>query len=335
MTADRPDPPYPADTRAKGWRFELDYERINQSSTWALAGEHRPLLLMLWLVAWQQTPCGTLPSDEEVIAALAGIAPKQWQKARRVLLRGWIEHSDGRLYHPTLTERVAEMLEARAGAAARKARSRTKGRGGPAPDAPRTPADDHGSPDGQGGMSRVTPAGVTADSQVSPPGSHDTGTGTGTGTKVGELHPGGGDSPREDRAKEPGNPEPPEPPPPPEPTAAALVTLALRRAGIGNANPGHPRLLALLEAGATGSEFLALAPRCQGRDDPFSYLLAVVEAERKRAADIAAAPRPPSGFAPFAAASGLRPNSQIALEERNRAVAAEWLRAHGAADAAQ
>ncbi len=52
-------PPYAADTRAKGWRFELDYEQIEQSSTWALAGpEARPWLLMLWLSAWRQVGIG-------------------------------------------------------------------------------------------------------------------------------------------------------------------------------------------------------------------------------------------------------------------------------------
>lgn len=35
--------PYPSDTRPKGWRFELDYERIEASDTWALApAEVRP-----------------------------------------------------------------------------------------------------------------------------------------------------------------------------------------------------------------------------------------------------------------------------------------------------
>ena len=35
----RPAAPYPAITRAKGWRFELDYEQVDQSDTWALAAE--------------------------------------------------------------------------------------------------------------------------------------------------------------------------------------------------------------------------------------------------------------------------------------------------------
>lgn len=118
--------PYPADTKAKGWRFELDYERIDQSGTWALAAqagqEARPLLLMQWLVAWRQEPCGSLPSDEEVIAALIGVNFKLWTKYRKVLMRGWWLADDGLLYHPTITARVLEMLDYRRKTAERVAK---------------------------------------------------------------------------------------------------------------------------------------------------------------------------------------------------------------------
>ena len=113
MTDPRP-APYPADTRAKGWRFELDYERIEQSDTWDLAGaEARPWLLMLWLTAWRQVPCGSLSNSDDVIAAKIGMPTKLWPKFRDVLLRGWWLADDGRLYHDTLVERVAEMLQYR------------------------------------------------------------------------------------------------------------------------------------------------------------------------------------------------------------------------------
>jgi hypothetical protein len=118
--------PYPADTKAKGWRFELDYERIDQSGTWALAAqagqEARPLLLMQWLVAWRQEPCGSLPADEEVMAALLGINDKTWTKYRKVLMRGWWLAADGLMYHPTITARVLEMLDYRRKTAERVAK---------------------------------------------------------------------------------------------------------------------------------------------------------------------------------------------------------------------
>ncbi len=106
--------PYPADTRAKGWRLEIDHERIRQSDTWALATpEVRPWLLMLWMVAWEQTPCGSLPDDDALICARIGMSPKNFAKARDVLMRGWWKADDGRLYHNVLAIRVQEMLARR------------------------------------------------------------------------------------------------------------------------------------------------------------------------------------------------------------------------------
>lgn len=275
--------PYPPDTRARGWRYELDYERIRQSDTWALAGpEARPWLLMLWLVAWEQTPCGSLPGDEALIAARIEMPPKLWAKHRAVLLRGWELADDGRRYHRVLTERVIEMMEARrresdrkALARARKAAGEAKESGGSPTDVPR---DNHG-----------TPTGLHPES--------DTGTGTGTGTYVGgEYNTTHCDSPRAP-ATDPPPPDdpppkdsPPEQQPPPRPSAAAQVCIALRAAGVADVNPGHPRLQTLLEAGATAPEFVGFVDKARevapGRE--FAYVLGAVEGARTRAA--AAAP---------------------------------------------
>lgn len=108
--------PYPSDTKAKGWRFELDYEKIDQSDTWGLASEvplARPCLVMMWLVAWTQEPCGSLPNDEAIIRVRCGIPASVWPKVRELLMRGWWTADDGRLYHDTVTKRVLEMIEYR------------------------------------------------------------------------------------------------------------------------------------------------------------------------------------------------------------------------------
>lgn len=124
-SADSPPAPYPPDTRAKGWRFELDMERVRQSDTWALASrEMRPWLLMLWVTAWEQRPCGSLPADDELIAARMEMDIRQFRAHRDILLRGWVLHADGRLYHPTITERVLQMSSKRGDDAARVATRR-------------------------------------------------------------------------------------------------------------------------------------------------------------------------------------------------------------------
>lgn len=157
MTDPRP-APYPADTRAKGWRFELDYERIEQSDTWGLAAEvplARPCLVMMWLVAWSQEPCGSLPADENLIRVRCSIPPDVWPQVRGLLMRGWWLAEDGRLYHDTIAARVLEMLEYRRKNAERVAAFKAKMR--------------------EQQASNALPAREQRDR-------NDTGTGTGTGT---------------------------------------------------------------------------------------------------------------------------------------------------------
>jgi hypothetical protein len=71
-------------------------------------------------------------------------------------------------------------------------------------------------------------------------------------------------------------------------TPAAAVCIALRKAGIASVNPASPRLLTLIEAGATVEEFVAhVAGAIKSGNNPFAYLLGAVEGERKRAAGTA------------------------------------------------
>lgn len=69
----------------------------------------------------------------------------------------------------------------------------------------------------------------------------------------------------------------------------AEICRDLKTAGIADVNPGHPRLLALCEAGAQAAEFLGFVPtaidKAPGRG--FAYVLGAVEGERKRAAQTA------------------------------------------------
>ena len=168
---DSPEPrsaPYPPDTRAKGWRFEIDLERVQQSDTWALAEpEVRPWLLMIWCSAWQQTPCGSLPADERILCARIGATSKFWARHRDVLLRGWEQADDGRLYHSVIVEQVRAMLKRKEDERIRKAEYRARMEAERAKLSTSVP-----------GMSHGTDTGQTWESG----GRDDTGTGTGTGT---------------------------------------------------------------------------------------------------------------------------------------------------------
>ncbi len=153
------EPPYPADTLARGWRLEIDHERIERSDTWALAAtEVRPWLLMMWMIAWRQAPCGTLPDDDALIAARIGMPPKLFAKHRAVLMRGWWQAADGRLYHNTIVECVLAMLVKREKDAKRSAERRAR------------QAKPHEGRIEVADASRVTHEGRTDDSGVSSPG---------------------------------------------------------------------------------------------------------------------------------------------------------------------
>jgi hypothetical protein len=98
----------------------------------------------------------------------------------------------------------------------------------------------------------------------------------------------------------------------------------MRTAGISDGNPGHPDLLALIEAGATDAEFAGAAKAAVDRGKGFAYALGVIKGQRTDAAKTA------NGLH-----RGALPNKQEALEARNRAVGDEWLRQEEARDAAK
>lgn len=85
---------------------------------------------MLWMVAWEQTPCASLPDDDALIAARIGMAAKTFAKHKAVLLRGWWKAEDGRLYHDVMVERVAAMLAKREKDQKRTAANRAKQQAG-------------------------------------------------------------------------------------------------------------------------------------------------------------------------------------------------------------
>jgi|GEM_PF-1578471 len=259
--------PYPADTRAKGWRFELDHERIEQSDTWALApADVKPWLLMLWVTAWRQEPCGSLPNEDELIAVRIGMPMKTFAKVRSKLMRGWWEAEDGRLYHDTVTKRVLEMLAAREAERRRKAEYRQR------KEAERR-SDTSGDPD----LSHGTTGGHQQDDTRNDTGRDDTGTRTGTGTSkeettttsrtTSDVVGAGGQSP----------------------TRAGEVCKAIRAKKVADANPSSPELLALLAKGVPVETFEAAAEICAKSIPPkgFAYLLGIVKRQLGEAAAIA------------------------------------------------
>lgn len=76
------------------------------------------------------------------------------------------------------------------------------------------------------------------------------------------------------------------------PTPAGAVCLAMRRAGLAATNPGDPRLLALVEQGATVEEFAGIAEEAVRGSKGFAWVLATLQARRGEAAAIRLVPKP-------------------------------------------
>jgi hypothetical protein len=93
----------------------LDVVRLRDSDLAAIKdAEVFRAAVLSWCAAWHQTPAGSLPDDDAVLARLLGYGRdiKGWMKLRLAgALRGYVKCSDGRLYHPVVAEKAVEAWE--------------------------------------------------------------------------------------------------------------------------------------------------------------------------------------------------------------------------------
>lgn len=120
-------------------------------------------------------------------------------------------------------------------------------------------------------------------------------------------------TPDTSKEREPGSSTEAASPEPATPTPQGLICKAIRDAGIPSANPSHPTLLALIEAGATVDEFRAAAGEAVRANKPsFAYVIGTVKGRREDAASLQLA-------------KGRLPNKQEALEQSNASATAGWM----------
>ena len=109
---DLPNPLTSSDCDLRNFQFmPLDVLRLRDSDTAAIAsGEEFRCAVLLWCASWHQVPAASLPDNDMSLASLAGMgrAVKDWIKLRDGALRGWIKCSDGRFYHPVISEKAME-----------------------------------------------------------------------------------------------------------------------------------------------------------------------------------------------------------------------------------
>lgn len=108
MAAPKPLTPPGLDLRDFSW-LPLDVVMLENSETWALAGAipfARGACISLWTRAWHQVPAASLPNNETVLAKWADVP--DWESVCEIALRGFVECSDGRLYHKVLAVKANE-----------------------------------------------------------------------------------------------------------------------------------------------------------------------------------------------------------------------------------
>ena len=98
-----------------------------------------------------------------------------------------------------------------------------------------------------------------------------------------------------------------------EPTPAASVCLEIKKIGIVDVNPSHPKLLMLIESGATIDEFMHAARTAKDKVKGFLYVLGIVESQRKEAAQ-----------AKDKVLQGKIPNKADALLQSNKHAVSDW-----------
>ena len=112
-----PNPLTPEDCDLRDFEFmPLDVVRLRDSDLASLvSGDEFRAAVLLWCASWHQVPAASLPMDDMVLAKLAGYGRvvKEWQAVRDGALRGWIQCSDGRLYHPVIAEKACSSWRAK------------------------------------------------------------------------------------------------------------------------------------------------------------------------------------------------------------------------------
>ena len=112
-----------------------------------LSGEGFRAAMALLCRGWHEVPAGSLPHDDQQLAAMAqcGVGPdavKRFRDIRNEALCGWFECADGRLYHKGLAAKVNAVLAKDGEKSKRRSRASSKpsaARGNRTPAYDRTP----------------------------------------------------------------------------------------------------------------------------------------------------------------------------------------------------
>lgn len=89
--------------------FEVGKLRDGEAVAVLNAEEFRAAII-LWCACWHQVPAASLPTDDRILARLAGFGrdTEGWMAVKSGALHGFEVCTDGRLYHPTIAAKARE-----------------------------------------------------------------------------------------------------------------------------------------------------------------------------------------------------------------------------------
>ena len=109
MTDNR-DPLVPAEVDLTDFKYMPLYLReLRRSKAWSIARRQPEIgffMINLWGESWFETPAGSLPNDDDLLADMALCQPERWDQVKEKVMHGWELCTDGRWYHPFLAEKV-------------------------------------------------------------------------------------------------------------------------------------------------------------------------------------------------------------------------------------
>lgn len=104
---DRPAPMVPADVDCRTFPSLMLDMHATRSLWWIVTdGAAFKAGVTLMVQSWSEMPAGTLPSDDRLLAHLAGMSIDAWRAVKEEALAGWVLCSDDRYHHPEVAKRV-------------------------------------------------------------------------------------------------------------------------------------------------------------------------------------------------------------------------------------
>lgn len=119
-----PSPMSPPDCDLRGYDFMplFGHKLFGSTLYTESSAEEFRAAIKLWWTAWNQVPAGSLPSSDQALATFAdcGRDLKSWARMKARALHGFVLCSDGRLYHPILSEEAVDSYQKRLKSSAKR-----------------------------------------------------------------------------------------------------------------------------------------------------------------------------------------------------------------------